>query len=220
VKEIKANVLPDLDDAFAKEASEFDTLDDLREDIRSNLVTLKASQAQRALYEKTTEALAELVEDEPPEALVTTQIQQQLQDLAMSLGAQGLELEQYMAMSGQSQEEMTESLRESAIPAVKIDLAIRAIAESEAIEIDDDAIEAELTAVADQLKRPIEEILRDFESAGQISAVRSDLRKRAALEWLVSHVDIVDDEGQPIDPNDLEIADPEGDADPDEEDDE
>ena len=89
-----------------------------------------------ALQEKTGEALAELVEDEVPEPLVDTEMQNRLQDLAMRLQAQGIGLDQYLAATGNDQEAFVAELRDTATQAVKVDLALRAVAEAEGIEVD------------------------------------------------------------------------------------
>jgi trigger factor len=211
VKDVKERVLPDLDDEFASEASEFETLDELTEDLRKRSGAVKKVQAQMALREKVGEALADLVEDEVPDPLVSAEMQQRLQDLAMRLEAQGLNLDTWIAMSGKEPDEVVEDLRETATTAVRVDLALRAVAEAEAIEVTDDDLEREFAQVAERLGIKAKDVRKQFERAEQVPAVRSDIKKRKAFDWLLERVEIVDPDGVTIDRASLELTD-EGDS--------
>ena len=205
VKEIKEKVLPDADDAFAAEASEFETIDELRDDLRSRFSTVKVMQARMAVQQKTAEALAELVDDEVPDALVSQEMQQRLEDLAMRLEAQGMGIEQYLATTGQDQEAFVADLRETAAQGVKVDLALRAVALAEDLDVSDEDLEAEYAAVAERVGQKVDKVRKQLERNGQVSAVRSDLRTRKALEWLTEHVELVDEGGATIDRSSLEV---------------
>jgi trigger factor len=205
VKDVKEKVLPDADDAWAAEASEFETVDELRADLRKRLGMVKKIQARMQLQQKTAEALADLVEDDAPEALVGTEMQQRLQDLAMRLDAQGIGIEQYLAGTGQDQEAFIAELRATAAQGVKVDLALRAIAQSEGIEVSDEDLEAEYEAVAQRVGQKPSQVRKQLERNGQVAAVRSDLRTRKALEWLVERVELVDEAGTVIDRASLEV---------------
>jgi trigger factor len=205
VKAVKEKVLPDADDDFAAKASEFDTLAELQEDLRTRLGTVKRVQARMALQQKTAEALAELVDVEVPEALVNTEMQHRIEDFAMRLQAQGISIEQYFGTTGQDQEAFVEEMRTNSRAAVRVDLALRAVVVAEEIDITDDDVEAEFEGVAAQTGRTPQQVRKDLERNGQISAVRSDLRKRKALEWLIETVELVDGSGAPIDRASLEL---------------
>lgn len=207
VKKIQEKVLPEATDEWAAEASEFDTLDELRADLKKRLSLVKKVQGQMALQQKTAEALAELVDEEVPEALVNTEMQQRLEDFAMRLQAQGVTLDQYFATSGQDQESFVNELRETATEGVKVDLALRAVAEAEEIEPTDDDLETEYESVAARVGQKPDQVRKQFERNQQVPLVRSDLRKRKALEWLIEHVEIVDESGQPVDRAALEVDD-------------
>ncbi len=207
VKEVKERQLPDLDDDFASEASEFETLDELRDDLANRMSQVKKMQANMALREKVGEALAELVEEDVPEALVNAEMQERLHDLGLRLQAQNMGLEQWLAMSGRTQEQLVEELKDTATTSAKVDLALRAVAEAEGIEADDDDLQAEYDAAAERLGLSPAKMRAEFERAGQDQAIRSDIRKRKALDWLVETVEIVDEDGQAIDRAELELAD-------------
>jgi len=208
VKAIKEKVLPEADDAFAKEASEKETLAELRADLAERMGSVKKMQARMQLQQKTAEALAALVDVEVPEALVNEEVRNRLDDLAMRLQAQGLGLEQYLATTGQDQEAFVAELRESAAEGARVDLALRAVVVAEGLEADDEAIEAEILAVAERVGQKPAQVRKQLERNGQIPAVRSDISKRTALEWLVEHVELVDEAGNTIDRADLEIEAP------------
>jgi trigger factor len=199
VKEVKERILPDLDDAFADDASEFGTLDELRASLAERLSRVKRIQATMELREKTGEALAVLVEDEIPDPLIDAEVSQRLNDLAQRLQAQGMTLDDWVAQSGRGADEIVAELRETATQAVRVDLALRAVADAEAIECTDGDLEAEFAQVAERLNRRAKDIRRDFERAQQVPAVRSDVRKRKAFDWLLERVEIVDEDGHTID---------------------
>lgn len=205
VKEVKAKVLPELNDEFAAEASEFETLAELRDDLARRMSNVKKIQAQMALREKTSEALAELVEEDPPEALVNTELSSRLQDFALRLQAQGMDVQQYLMMTGKSEEDVLDELRVAAVLAVKVDLALRAVAEAEGIEVTDEELEAEYEAVAQRLDIKPAEVRRRFERSDQVEAVRSDLRNRKAFDWLCDQVEVIDEDGAVIDRDSLAI---------------
>jgi trigger factor len=203
VKQVQQRVLPELDDEWANEASEFETLDALRADLVRRLTIVRVMQSQMALREKAASALGELVEEEIPEPLIDDEMRTRLQDLGMRLQAQGIAIEQYLAATGQSQPEFVEELRTAGREAVKVDLALRAVADAEDLEVDDDEVDAEIERLAERTKQKSNQLRKVIERNGQIPELRSDLRKRKALEWIVEHVEVVDPDGKSIDRADL-----------------
>lgn len=199
VKEVKEKVLPEVNDEWVNEASEFDTVVELRADYLDRMTRVRSAQAAMAAQARTAEALAGLVDLELPEALVTAEMQEQLQNLAMRLQAQGMDLDQYAAITGQEPESMVAELREGAIQAVKIDLGLRAIADAEGFEVTDEDLDEEYERLAERFSEPVEDLRHQFEHHAGTAGLRADLRKRAALEWLVEQVALVDGEGNPVD---------------------
>lgn len=217
VKEVKEKVLPEVNDEWVNEASEFDTVVELRADYLDRMTRVRSAQAAMAAQARTAEALAGLVDLELPEALVTAEMQEQLQNLAMRLQAQGMDLDQYAAITGQEPESMVAELREGAIQAVKIDLGLRAIADAEGFEVTDEDLDEEYERLAERFSEPVEDLRHQFEHHAGTAGLRADLRKRAALEWLVEQVALVDGEGNPVDRAALEPPaddeqDPDGEA--------
>jgi trigger factor len=212
IKDVKETVLPDLDDDFAAEASEFETLDELRADIAKRLGMVKKVQTQMQIQQKTADALADLVDEDVPESLIGTEVQQRLEDLAMRLQAQGVGIEQYLASTGQDQQVFIDELKATATQGVKVDLALRAVAVAEEIEVTDDDLEAEFVSVAERVGQKPAKVRAQLEQNGQVPAVRSDLRTRKALEWLIEQVELVDEGGNVIDRDSL-VVDTENDED-------
>ncbi|HVA08067.1 MAG TPA: hypothetical protein VNG12_15125, partial [Acidimicrobiales bacterium] len=95
-------------------------------------------------------------------------------------------------------------VRAEAHRAVKADLALRSLAESEAIAVDDEELQAEIAVMADRMETTATELRRQLDTAGRTGAVRSELRKAKALQWLLDHVELFDDEGNPVSREDLE----------------
>jgi trigger factor len=205
IKDVKEKVLPEATDEWAAEASEFETLAELRASLADRMTRVRKAQAQMALREKVGEALAALVTDELPEALISHEMQDRLQDLAMRLQAQGMQLEQYLTMTGADPETFSQELRETATAGVKVDLALRAVAEAESIECTEDDLTDEIDGVAARVGQSPEEVRDRFERVGQLSAVRSDIKKRKALEWLLERAEVLDPDGATIDRSELEL---------------
>lgn len=206
VKEIKEKILPDVTDEWASEASEFETVDELKDDIRTRLGAVKKLQAQMALRDAVVDELVKLVEEEPPEALVGAELERRIHDFGHRLEHQGVDLAQYLEATGTSQEDLLAQLRQTAVSAVKADLALRAVAEAEGIEVTDDDVEREIERLAERAGQKPPKVRQQLQRAEQLPAVRSDIGKGKALEWLVEHVELVDEAGNPIERSALELA--------------
>ncbi|MDQ1380944.1 MAG: trigger factor, partial [Actinomycetota bacterium] len=148
VKEVKQKVLPDLDDEWVQEASEFQTVDELRADIRARVETMQRLQAQRALRDKVLEAAADLVPIEAPPTLIDGETRRRVEDLAHRLSHQGASLEQYLEMTGQEPQAFIEEIRVGAARAVLADLALRAVVAEEGISATDEEVDAEVEQLA------------------------------------------------------------------------
>jgi trigger factor len=212
VKEVKEKILPEVDDEFATQASEFATAAELRDDITNRLSGVKRSQAKMSLRAKAQEELAKLVDDDVPPSMVSNEMQARLEDLSNRLRAQGIGLEQYIQMMGRTPEQVSEELRVGATESVKLDLALRALAEAESIEITDDEVMAEIATFASEVKQDPATVYTRFRENGQLSGLRSTLAKNRALDWLLEQVEVVDENGTPVDRVALLADDPEPEA--------
>ncbi|MDA8309791.1 MAG: trigger factor [Actinomycetota bacterium] len=206
VKDVKEKKLPAVTDEWAAEASEFPTVAELRADLRERLRRVKLVQAQLSLRQGALAALAGLVEDDQvPEVLVDEELQERLRDLGNRLEQQGVAVGQFLELTGQSEDQLVAGLRAEAREAVKSDLALRALAEEESLEVADDELEAEIQAIASRLDLKPDVVRERLTRAGRIAAVRSEQRKTKALAWLLDHVELVDEEGVPVSRDDLRV---------------
>jgi trigger factor len=199
VKDVKEKILPDVTDDWAGEASEFDTVEELRRDLAKRIGEIKRVQAQMALRNQAVEALTELVTEDAPEPLVQSELERRASDLTSRLQAQGATIAQYLEATGQTEEQLVEELRSGSAQGVKADLALRAVADAEGLEATDEDVDTEINRLAERYGQKPAQLRRQLERAEQMPAVRSDVRKSKALEWLIDHVEIVDTDGQPID---------------------
>ncbi len=199
VKETKRKVLPEPTDEWASEVSEFDTIEQLRDDARNRLALVAKVQAQMAVRDKVLEAVSELVDIEIPDPLVGREMESRLHDLVHRLEAQGATVEQYLAATGQEQDAFIGALRQGAIAGVRADLALRSVVAQEGIEATDDEVDAEITRLAERLEEKPEKVRRDLERRGAIEAVRSDIARGKALQFLVEQATVVDESGNPVD---------------------
>jgi len=209
VTEVKQKVLPELNDEFAALASEFETMAAWRDDLVTRMTAVRKAQSQMIVREKIGEALAELVVDELPEPLVAAEMNERLQDMAMRLQAQGLSLEQWLQFSGTDTEQFLDDLKATADRSARVDLALRAIALAEAIEVLDEDLDLEFEAVAARVQQDSEIVRAQLTEAGHLPALKTDIAKRKALDWLTETVSIADESGNSIVFADLAVADDE-----------
>jgi trigger factor len=206
VKEVKVKKLPDVTDEWAAESSEFETVAELRADITDRISRVKLVQTQMAYREKTIEALAELVpDDDVPEVLVDAEVNERLHDLQHRLEAQKLGLADYLQATGSGPDDLLASVRSDAHRAVKADLGLRALAEAEELVVGDEDLEAEIVTMAERMETTPKALRAQLDTAGRTGAVRSELRKGKALQWLLDHVELFDEEGNSISRDDLKL---------------
>jgi trigger factor len=204
VKDVKEKELPDVTDEWASEASEFETVAELEGDIRNRVSLIKKFQAQMALRNNVVDALVQLVEQDMPEALIGGEMERRLHNLAHRLAQQQVTMAQYLEGSGTTQEQLIEELRTEATTAVKADLALRAVADAEAIEVTEEDLDNEVARLAERMGEKPDKVRKQLDRADQVPAVRSELRNSKALEWLVENAEVVDEEGNPINRADLQ----------------
>lgn len=179
---VKEKELPALDDDFAKDVSEFDTLAELKEDTKKHMAEHKAEHADAELEGALLDQLAELVSGEIPEVMYEHQIDDAINEFGYQMQSQGMDLDMYMAYTGMTPETMREQFRDRAVMQVKCKLALEKIAELEKIEVTDEDVEAQFTKLAEQYGvdvkvvknafRP-EDVARDLKSAQAMDVVKA-----------------------------------------------
>ncbi len=219
VKEVQETVLPALDDAFVSSNTEYGTVDEFRSTLEAGQSRAKTMYAASARMEAIADAVAGLVTDEVPEAMVASEIESRVAGITRDLAQRGHELDDYLTSIGQPREDFEAGLRISADRSVRLDLALRAVAAAEGLEADEDTLDAELhqvVLVASQRVRDGESpdvdtaaeanrLREALASSGQLTPMRSEIAKRAALEWITERVELVDPDGEVIDPELLRL---------------
>jgi trigger factor len=193
VKEAKAKILPKLDDDFAQEASEFDTLDELRAHLRERLQ--EGAEAQNR-SETETLVLGKYLDevDVPlPESLVNDELQFRASRFVQQLNMMGIPLDQYLQSTETTQEQLEADLRAQAERAVKAQLVLEALAEAEGMDASEEEIEAEIQRQAERVGRSPEDVRRALGSRGS-GPIRGDILRSKALAYLVEHADVRDAE--------------------------
>ncbi len=199
VKQVREKVLPVADDEFASDASEFESLAELRADLAARLSVAKRREVRALLHARAVDALAELVTDEIPKALVNREAELLLNDFTERLAAQKILLSTYLQATGTEQEAFFAEFEAQATRQVRADLALRALVAAEHIEIDEAELDEEVVRLAGLAHQTPAELRSTIDRGGGFAGLRSQLRRGKALGWLVEHVAVVDDGGNPMD---------------------
>ena len=150
VNEVKVKELPAIDDEFAKDVSEFDTLKELKADIKKKMTDERTAAAQRAFEDVLMTKVAEGIKADIPDEMIEMQTHQMLEGFKQQLASQGIPFDQYTKMTGMNEEQIIMDAKEPATNQVRMDLAIRAIIKAENLEVSDEEVENEMKSVAEK----------------------------------------------------------------------
>lgn len=187
IHEIRVKELPEADDEFAQDVSEFDTLAEYREDIKKKLSEEKEADAKRTKEDEAVRKISEDASMEIPEPMIETQMESMIDDFAQRITQQGLSFEQYMQFSGLTIDKLKEQVRPDAVSRIKSSLVLEKIAEEEKIEVTEEDVNAEVQRIADAYGMEvdkIEEIMGDAEK----ESMKKDLAVQKAVEFVMEHV--------------------------------
>lgn len=182
--EISAKELPALDDEFVKDVSEFDTLDDLKADIRSKLTTSKENAANTAFENTLIDGVIANMEGEIPEEMFDARADEMVQDFEYRLSSQGMSLDVYMQYTGSTRESLRASFKEQATRQVKVALALEKIVEAEGITATDEEVEAEVAKLVEQYKS--QNITAEQIKAAMGDQLKNDIAQKKAVELIKS----------------------------------
>ena len=186
VHEIKAKELPEIDDEFAAEVSEFDTLDEYKADLKAKIKEQKESEGKRKQEDQAVEKAVENASYEIPEAMITTNISQMEEDFARRMQSQGLTMEQYYQFTGMTEEKMEEEMRPQAVKRIETRLVLEAIAKAENIEISDEKLDEEIKKMAETYKMEADK-LKEFMSDAEKKQMKEDMAVQEAITFLVDN---------------------------------
>jgi len=200
VSAVQTRVAPELtDDWVSDNLGEFDTVDEWDASLRESLGETKLNEARQALVRSVNEALAGLVELEAPEAMVDADLNQRVQGTVQQFQSQGIDLGQWLAATGQEPDEFVESMRGASVEAVKVDLALRAVADAESLEVEPYDFEAEYARMAMQYGQKAKDIRKAYEQNDAVPELAAQIRKSKAFDWLIHNVEFVDPAGATVD---------------------
>lgn len=183
INSIKVKELPELDDEFAKDVSEFDTLEDLKKDIKENLSKAGKENAAHKTEENVINAVCDATEIDIPDAMINSQIDKMLRDFDMNMRYQGLNLEQYLKYTGMTVDKMREQFKDDAAKNVKTSLVLEKICEAEGIDASEDEINKEYESMAESNGMKIEDIKKYVSE----DDVKETIKARNTIKFLVDN---------------------------------
>ncbi len=190
MKQIKEKQLPDLDDDFVKEVSEFETLDEMKADLKEKMLKNAEEQSKTKLEESLIEKVTDASEVKLPEVLVERQIERMMSDMENYLRQQGLGLDQFLELSGKTREELSEQNRPEAEKRTKANLVLDAIAKKEGFTVDDSELDNRIAEIAETYNDQPERIRDILEKQNRLPSIREEMRIRKAVDLLVENANI------------------------------
>lgn len=184
IKSIKAVELPELDDEFASEASEFDTMEEYKEDIRKTLLAKKESEAKRQKETKVIDKIVEGASMDIPDAMVEMMQEQMVDEFAQRLSYQGLQLEQYLQFTGMDINAFKEQCKPEAYKRIQARLVLEAVAEAEAVEVTEDEMNKELENLASMYQMDLEK-LKEVVGEKEAASMKKDIAVQKAADIVV-----------------------------------
>ena len=186
VKNVQRKELPELNDEFAADTTEFNTLDELKADLRTKLEEEAKNRAEAEMRNSLVEKVSEATELEVPEAMIEAQLDNMMMELNYQLQYQGLQLQQLLEMTGRTIEELKAERREEATKLVKSSLILEAIAKAENVEVSEEEIEAELAKMAQMYNMEVEKIKSAMRPA-DLEDIKGQLTIRKTIDLLVDN---------------------------------
>jgi trigger factor len=192
VKEVKAKKLPVLDDDFARTASEFDSLEQLRADVRTKLGALREAQADARLRDEALRLLSAKAEDvELPDRLVDAETESRVEAARRRAERQGITLEEFLRAADIEELRFRSDARAHAIRAIRADLALEAVARAEGLTVSDEDLHKMVKALAEDVGRSPKEVRRSLEASGQMTSLAGDIIRDRALDLVVEHAEVI-----------------------------
>lgn len=185
VHTIKAKELPELDDEFASEVSECETMDAYRAEVKKNIKERKERTGKEKKENQAVDQAIENAQMDIPEAMIEFQVRQMADDFARRIQQQGLTVEQYFQFTGMTAEKMMEEMRPQAEKSIKTRLVLEAIVKAENIEVSDERVEEELTKMAEAYQMEVEK-LKEFMGENEKKQIKEDLAVQEAITLLVN----------------------------------
>lgn len=192
VHEIKRKELPALDDEFAKDVSEFDTLAEYKEDLKKQLASRKEEEAKATQENIVVEKAAENADVEIPQGMINSEVRNMMRDFDNRLRQQGMNLEMFMSFSGQTEADLQNQMKNDAEKRVRNNLVLEAIGKQENLEVTEEDVNEELNNMAASFKRSADEIRQILESNGSFDSLKEEVLLRKTIDFLLTNSKEVD----------------------------
>lgn len=186
IHEIKAKELPEIDDEFAAEVSEFDTLEEYKADLKTKIKDQKTKEGKAKQEDQAVEKAVENASMEIPDAMLDTQVRQMADDFKRRIQSQGLSLEQYFQFTGMTEEKMTEDLKAEAEKRIRTRLVLEAVVKAENIEVSDERFDEEIAKMAEAYKMEADK-LKEYMGEAEMKQMKQDIAVQEAITFLVDN---------------------------------
>ena len=190
VKEIKFKELPELNDEFAGEVSEFETLDEYKADIKAKLTEAKQKQAATENENRAVEKAVENAQMEIPDPMIDGQVNNMLEDYARRMQSQGISFEQYLQYTGMTADMVKEQMRPQAIKRIQTRLVLEAVVAAENIQVEEEAVDKEIASMAEAYKMEADQI-KEYRGEAGLKQIREDLAVQEAVDLIVAEAKLV-----------------------------
>jgi trigger factor len=194
VKEVKGKKLPEADDAFAKEASEFDTIEELREDLRTKISEAKGREADAAVRERALQVMVDATEVDLPERLIDEETDRRIEGAKERYARLGVTLEDALEQQGWDEARFREDARDHAVRAIKADLILESVSRAEDLQVTPEELASEIGNVAAALGRDTKSTAKALNETGQVVTLAGDIIRSKALDLVVENAEIVAEE--------------------------
>ena len=187
INEVKAKELPELDDEFAQDVSEFDTLAEYKEDLKKQLVEKKEVEAKKTKEDEAIQKIIDKSKMDIPEAMIETQCESMVEEFAQRIAQSGLSMEQYLQFSGMTVDQLKEQVRPEATTRIQSSLVLEQIAKEENIEISDEEVDAKVEKMAAAYGMEADK-LKEYMGEAEKKSMKSDLAITKAVELIMENV--------------------------------
>lgn len=190
VKEVKVKRLPPLDDELAKTMGEFDTLDELRDDIRSRIAPMKRGMVQEEIANRALAALVDASDLEAPDKLVDDELEHRMEHFEQDLSSAGLTMDEYTKRANLTELEVRRDMRQGVARSVKAELLLEEIARTQRFDVTEEDIGREIAVLAQRSGRDAKEVAEQVVSGGRLGSLAADIMRRKALGYVVEAINV------------------------------
>jgi len=198
IKGIKRKEIAPLDDEFAKDVSEFDTLEELRADLLNKLMETGENLAQQQIKAETVQKAVENAEVDVPEEMVDTRVNEMIENMERRISTQGLTMDNYLLYTGTNLEDLKNSFREDALRGVKTSLVLEAIVKAEDIEVSHEELDKEVVAMAENYQQDAKLLWKILEGRNQIKFIREGMQQQKAIDFIAEQAILVEATNEPV----------------------